>query len=275
MSHASADAGGKRGNSGPWSGPAMVSRGSEGAFFPAQTRDDFGEIAGRFRQMTVDSSPLVTEGGFETAEIHPQALSGSQQPLVTDYPHFEVFDRVGSGSSISALQPAVDNESDGTVAPVNSRKRPDGKARTAFHPSVPPISEDSSSFNASFGASQAKSGRIIGEIGRPIIEETAQIMNQPFVVPEESSELNQIFTSPNDSLNGGPNTRINGESSVSKPVGMKRNLQVNIPATRLPNPPGVSPTEVMLKQDTSWVDKLLESPIEAQHFGARLKFPAP
>jgi hypothetical protein len=258
LSHTSADATGKRGNTVTWASPSGGMSGSEGqgVFFSAQNRDEYGEVTGRFRQLTVD--PLMSDGGYEAAELPCQSLPGSQQSALAEFPHFEVYDCSGSGqTTIPAIQTAVDSESEERAASANLRRRNEGKARSSFLPSVPPISEDSSTFNASFGGMHTSLVRNIGDVGRPA---------EDGAVETSDLEMDQMFATPND---------VPDERDSSKSIVVKRNLQVNIPATRLPNPPGVSPTETMLKQDTSWVDKLLESPIEAQHFGARLKFPAP
>ena len=248
-----------------WSQTSAMRSGDNQPQFPPSVRDDFGEISGRFRQMALEADSVDSEASYD-AVIHSQIVGNTQKPSMSEFQHFEVFDCQGLNGS---LQAEVENES--RHPSVQNKKRAD--ARLTFRPSVPPISEDASNFGGKgLRSGEFHSALVVPSVMPPISEDTSSFGAKSGRQPDEY----------HSALREGDSSMVTSAPElltmrVEKPMGVKRNLQVDIPAqTRVSVPPKVSPTESMLKQDTSWVDKLLESPIEAaHHFNTRVKFPAP
>jgi hypothetical protein len=262
-------------------GLSISMRGTETqSFLTPMIREDFGDIAGSFRQhMTLDPEISISDGGFseehdvESMHSHPSHMITAPQSLSEYRQVFEVFDRQGhTNSPPQAIGSETESEVRFSVSTIGGgvpRKRTELKigattftAAADLEPTLnsaqllqPDVSYSVSSESSLPSIAQCSAHASIGNS-----QSSAGI---PQMFPE------QIITCPEPvDVEGDPRV---GDDSGDKHLGVKRNLQVNIPIpTRSLNPPGVSPTDVMLKQDTSWVDKLLDSPIEAaQHVGGR------
>ena len=244
-------------------GASISMRGTEPqSFLTPMIREDFGDIAGSFRQhMTLDPEISISETGFgeendvEAMHSHPSHVMKTPQSEYRQV--FEVFDR--QGHPISPPQPTAseaENEVRFSVSAIGGgvpRKRTELKVGA------------SSTFTAAADVEpQLDSGQllqhdvsfsVLSDNSLPAIAQCSASIGSS----QSCAGLSQMY--PEQIITCSEPVE---DSSCDKHLGVKRNLQVNIPIpTRSLNPPGVSPTDVMLKQDTSWVDKLLDSPIEA------------
>jgi hypothetical protein len=234
--------------------------------------------------MTLDPESSVSETGFgeenEMEPIHSRAahMITSPQSLSEYRQVFDGFDRQGHPN---APLPATGSESESEVrfsAPCISgavpRKRTDPKVSTMSAYSsgadVEPTMDSGQLLphdDPYSIANECSTLPTITHCGAQTKIGSSQSVQGITMFPE------QMITS-SESVDVEANARV-GDHSGDKHAGVRRHLQVNIPVSTRSlnpplNPPGVSPTDVMLKQDTSWVDKLLDSPIEAaQNFGGR------
>eukprot|EP00291_Cryptomonas_curvata_P026716 CAMPEP_0172166510 /NCGR_PEP_ID=MMETSP1050-20130122/9024_1 /TAXON_ID=233186 /ORGANISM="Cryptomonas curvata, Strain CCAP979/52" /LENGTH=578 /DNA_ID=CAMNT_0012837133 /DNA_START=511 /DNA_END=2247 /DNA_ORIENTATION=- len=263
-------------------GSSISMRGTEPqSFLTPMIREDFGDIAGSFRQhMTLDPEISISDTGFgeehevESLHCHPPHMITTPQSLSEYRQVFEVFDR--QGHPISPPQPTgseTENEVRFSVPTVGggvARKRTELKVGatstfTAAADLEPTLdSGQLLQHDVSFSVSSDNNLPAIAQCSAHASIGSSQ----------SSAGLTQMYPEQiipcSEPVDEEANPRA-GDNSGDKHLGVKRNLQVNIPIPmRSLNPPGVSPTDVMLKQDTSWVDKLLDSPIEAaQQVGGR------
>jgi hypothetical protein len=270
-------------------GLSISMRGTETpSFLTHMIRDDFGDLAGSFRQhMTLDPESSVSDTGFgdesegESLLSYPSHMVTTQQSLSEYRQVFEVYDHGHPAPPNQPTGSETENEafSMSVIGGGVSRKRAEMKVGAMFtaaadvdstldsgqllrHEESYSISSDNSLPSISQCHAQTSIGNSIGN-------------------SQSSAGLTQMYPEQIISCSEPVDIEADlsaGDNSGDKHQGVKRNLQVNIPIpTRSLNPSGasgvscgVSPSDVMLKQDTSWVDKLLDSPIEAaQHVGGR------